>query len=427
MIKNLFFIFPLVCLFFLGCEGETVDPPRASKSIKVTADIEGMKTRLSGSTWEKGDGIGIYMIKSEMPLSNTALAKNVHYRYDENGIFTPKTEAQEIYLPFNGSNVDFIAYYPYREELTDFTFPIDLTVQSDKVTLDLMYADNATVVNMTNPNVNMIFSHKLSKIVLQISPNRNIDLSKLSVILTNVPTKASFNMGNGVLTCYPEIEDIALGISSDGTVAEVILLPGSDLSDSKLWFVVGDNELVYHSSLPANITANPLASSTLYSLNVTLNAEEDEEVRANIEPGFIIPWITPPSEIVTADRTETAPPAIKGSISNPYTVAQAMEAQGKNNVWVKGYIVGAFNKSINKFVSDTTGQVKTNIALADKMNETVISNMIPVNFTATAMKNALNIADNPTNINRHVYIRGDLTTYYSVAGLKNADAYQFLE
>ena len=76
-------------------------------------------------------------------------------------------------------------------------------------------------------------------------------------------------------------------------------------------------------------------------------------------------------------------------------------------------------------MNDTTGQVKTNIALADKMNETVISNMIPVNFTATAMKKALNIADNPTNINRHVYIRGDLTTYYSVAGLKNADAYRF--
>lgn len=427
MTKHLFFILPLICLFFLACEGETIDPARVSKSIKVTADIEGMKTRLSGSTWEKGDGIGIYMIKSGAPLSSTALAKNVHYRYDETGIFTPKNEPQTIYLPFNGSNVDFIAYYPFREELTDFTFPIDLTAQSNQAALDLMYADNVTVANMTNPNVNMIFSHQLSKIVLQISHYQNIDLSELSVILTNVPTKASFNLVNGTLTSSPETEDIALGISSDGTLAEVILLPGSDLSDSKLWFVIGDNEQVYHSSLPANTTASPLASSTLYNLNATLYTEEEEEEKADIEPGAIIPWITPPSETVTADRTETAPPAIKGSISNPYTVAQAMVSQGKNDVWVKGYIVGAFNKSINKFVSDTTGQVKTNIALADKMNETVISNMIPVNFTATAMKNALNIADNPANINRHVYIRGDLTTYYSVAGLKNADAYKFLE
>ncbi|MDD4631435.1 MAG: fimbrillin family protein [Proteiniphilum sp.] len=424
MMKHIFFILPLICLLFLACEGETIDPARASKSIKVTAEIERVKTRLSGSTWEKGDGIGIYMMKSGMPLGSTALAKNVHYRYDETGIFTPRNESQAIYLPFNGSNVDFIAYYPYREELTDFIFSIDLTVQSNQAALDLMYADNVKTKNMTNPNVNMIFSHQLSKIVLQIAHYRNIDLSELSVILTNVPTKASFNLVNSTLACSPETEDIALAINSDGTVAEAILLPGSDLSDSKLWFVVGDNEQVYHSALPPNITANPLTSSTLHNLNVTLYTEEE---RAVIEPGSITPWTTPPSETVTADRTESAPPAIKGSISHPYTVAQAMEAQGKNDVWVKGYIVGAFNSSINKFVTDTTGQVKTNIALADNMNETVISNMIPVNFTLTSIKNALNIVDNPANISRHVYIRGDLATYYSVAGMKNVDAYLFMD
>ena len=227
--KHIFFILPLICLLFLACEGETIDPARASKSIKVTAEIERVKTRLSGSTWEKGDGIGIYMIKSGMPLGSTALAKNVHYRYDETGIFTPRNESQTIYLPFNGSNVDFIAYYPYREELTDFIFSIDLTVQSNQTALDLMYADNVKTKNMTNPNVNMIFSHQLSKIVLQIAHYRNIDLSELSVILTNVPTKASFNLVNSTLACSPETEDIALAINSDGTVAEAILLPGSDL------------------------------------------------------------------------------------------------------------------------------------------------------------------------------------------------------
>lgn len=410
-------------LLFLACEGETIDPKRASKSIRVTADIEGVKTRLSGSTWEKGDGIGIYMIKAGVPLGNTALAKNVHYQYDETGIFTPKNESQAIYLPFNGSNVDFIAYFPYRE-LTDFIVPIDLTVQSHQAALDLMYADNVTAKNMTNPSVNMLFSHRLSKIVLQIAHYRGIDLSELSVILTNVPTKASFNLVNGTLTSFPGTEDIALGISSDGTVAEAILLPGSDLSGSKLWFVIGDNEQVFQSALPATVTTNPLASSTLHNLNATLYTEEE---RAVIEPGSITPWITPPSETVTADRTEVDPPALKGSISHPYTVAQAVEAQGKDDVWVKGYIVGAFNGSISKFVTDTTGQVKTNIALADNMNETVVSNMIPVNFTAAAMKSALNIVDNPTNLNRHVYIRGNLAAYYSVPGLREAKEYRFMD
>lgn len=426
MMKPHFFILPLISLLILACEGETINPDRASKKINVTADIEGVKTRLSGSTWEKGDDIGIYMTKSGVPLSNTALVKNAHYSYEGTGIFTPKNESQEIYLPFNGTNVDFVGYYPYREDLVDFVFPIDLSVQSNQAVLDLMYADNEKNKNMSNPNVKMIFSHKLTKIVIQITHHRNFDLSELSVILTNVPTKSFFNLVNGALTNSPEKENIALAINSKGTTAEAILLPGSNLSDSKLWFVIGDNEQVFNAALPPNITSKPLASSTLYNLSATLYSEEQEE-RANIEPGSITHWITPPTETISVERTETNPPLLIGSFNHPYNVAQAIEAQGKNDVWIKGYIVGAFKNSINKFVNDTTGQVRTNIALADNMNETVITKMIPVNFTTTAMKNALNIVDNPSNIKRYVYIRGDLATYYSVAGVRNVDAYKFME
>lgn len=418
------FILPLIGFILLACEGETIDPVRASKSIRLTAEIEGVKTRLSGSTWEKGDVIGVYMIKSGFPLSQSALVNNANYVYDELGIFQPKNESNAIYLPFNGENVDFIGYYPYRKDITNFIYPIDLTVQSNQAALDFMYSSNVTARNMTNPNVRMTFSHRLSKIVLQIAHYRNMDLSNLSVILTKVPTKATFNLVDGSLTTAAGTEDIALSINSDGTLAEAIVLPGTDLSDSQLWFVIGENEQVYQSPLPEALTMNPLASSTLHNLNTTLYTEEEE---AYIEPESIIPWTTPPSQSVTANRTETSPPAIKGSKSHPYTVSQAMEAQGKTGVWVKGYIVGAFDGSINKLVTDTTGQVRTNVALSDNMNETVVSNMIPVNITLTGLKNALNIADNPSNLNRLVFIKGDLAAYYSVPGLRDTKEYQFMD
>jgi len=63
--KHIFFILPLVCLLLSACEGETIDPIRESKSIRLTANIQGLKTRLSGSTWDKGDAIGVYMKKKE--------------------------------------------------------------------------------------------------------------------------------------------------------------------------------------------------------------------------------------------------------------------------------------------------------------------------------------------------------------------------
>jgi hypothetical protein len=420
-----FIILSLLSLLIIACEGEPIDPNRVGNSIKVTANIEGVKTRLTGSTWDKGDGIGIYMVKSGVPLNKSALVKNAHYEYDESGIFTPKNKSQTIYLPLNGSDVDFIGYYPYREGLTDFNYSIDLTVQSNQAELDFMYADNVRAKNMSNNNVDMIFSHQLSKIVLEITHYRNIDLSDISVILTNVPTKASINLENGVLTSSPETEDIALAVNKEGSVAEAILLPGSDLSQSTLWFVIGEKEQVFKSTLPSNITSKPLASSTLHKMNATLHI--GDEKRAEISSGSIIPWITPPSETINVEQTLTDPPSIKGTISDPYTVAQAIDSQGKNDVWVKGYIVGAFNSSINKFVTDSTGSVRTNIALADDVNETVISKMIPVNFTTSAMKKALNIVDNPTNLTKYVYIRGDFATYYSVAGVRNVDAYKFID
>lgn len=422
--NRLLFILPLMGIILLACEGEIIDPVRASKSIKLTAEIEGIKTRLSGSTWEKNDGIGVYMKKAGESLNSALLEKNIQYFYNDSGYFKPKNEGHTIYFPFNGSNVDFIGYYPYRADISGFIFPVDLSMQSNQAAIDLMYSDNMTTRNMTNPNVNMTFSHRLSKMALRIAHYRNANLGNLSVFITRVPTEASFNLENGKLIPLPETKDIAMRVNSDGTAAEAILLPGTDLSGSELWFVIGNNDQIYKSPLTGILPADTLGLSILHSVDITLFTDEKAAI---LEAGSITPWITPPSVSVIADRTESLPPLIKGSKSDPYTVLQAVEAQGKTDVWVKGYIVGAFDKSINKFVTDTTGQVKTNIALADNMSETDIGKMLPVNLTITSIKNGLNISDNPLNINRFVLIKGDLAAYYSVPALREVSEYQFMD
>jgi len=160
--KHIFFILPLVCLLLSACEGETIDPIRESKSIRLTANIQGLKTRLSGSTWDKGDAIGVYMKKEGESLNSTVIANNINYIYNDSGYFKPKNESQAIYFPFNGSNVDFVGYYPYRENISDFIYPVDLTVQSDQAAIDLMYSNNVTGRNMSTPNVNMLF-HTVSR------------------------------------------------------------------------------------------------------------------------------------------------------------------------------------------------------------------------------------------------------------------------
>ena len=416
------FIVPLFCIVLLSCEGEIIDTLKGSKSVNINAEIEGMRTRLTGTSWEEGDAIGVYMKKEGALLGTSTLAENVRYVYnDSTHNFMPAKPSDSLYFPFNGSNVDFIGYYPHREDITGLSYPVDLTLQSNQAAIDLMYCDNATGKNMSNPNVNLLFSHKLSKLVLQINHYRAINLSVLSVILTQVPTVTTFNLKDGTLSSSSQTMDIALGVNKTGTQAEAILLPGTDLSGSHLWFILGDDQ-TYHIPL-ASVISSPLAQSTRYQYNVTLYTDEEPLITT----GGITEWITGPSEAITVDRTEDSPPAIKGSKTDPYTVSQAILNQGKTGVWVKGYIVGAFNGSISKFVTDSTGQVKTNVALADLATETEVSHMIPVNMTLSSLKNALNIADNPDNIGRSVMIKGDLAAYYSVPGLKETKEYQFMD
>lgn len=425
MMKRIFFILPLICFLLSACEGETIDPTRARKSIRLTAEIEGMRTRLSGSTWEKGDAIGVYMKLVGASLDSSAPEENVKYCYNaETGEFEPKDEKGTIYFPFTGDRVDFIGYYPYRDPVNDFTLPIDLSVQSKQSAIDLMYADNVKDVNEEQTNVRMIFSHKLSKIVMQVQHYRGIELEDLSVIITTVPVTGSFDLRSGNLAVDPATTDVACSVNKDCTLAEAILMPGTDLSGSELWFVTGEGAEAYKVDLDTLFTPGSLSPSTQYTFVATLFTDE---VKVVTDSTGIIPWNSLDSVTITANRTTDSPPVIKGSRSDPYTVAQAINNQDKQDVWAIGYIVGAFNGSINKFVTDTTGQVRTNVALADNRGETDITRMLPVNFTSASLKNALNICDNPININRLVMIRGDLETYYSAPGMKNADDYLFLE
>lgn len=137
------------------------------------------------------------MAKTGQPLNTSVIRQNVKYVTSGALSFLPADEPDEIILPFDGSDVDFLSYYPYREEINNFLYPVDLSNQSVQADIDLLYSDNATGCNAKNPNVRMLFSHQLSKIVLNIVHDKSFDLSDLSVIITNAGTVATFDLVTG--------------------------------------------------------------------------------------------------------------------------------------------------------------------------------------------------------------------------------------
>lgn len=412
-------LIPCLLLALIACEGDVIDPALRGRPIELTAEIEGIRTRVTNSTWEKDDAIGIYMIPSGGSLSASVLRDNVKYSTTGSSSFTPANEKEPIIFPFDGSDVDFIGYHPYRDNIPNHSYPVNVSNQSSQSQIDLLYSNNARRLNDKNPHVAMQFTHQLTKVVLNIEPGQSVNLSELSVIISNANTEATFDLTTGTLSSPTKQGDIPFRMGTGGTSAEAILLPQADLSTLKLWFVIGDEVEVYSFPLSEVLEINAFQPGTKYTYNVTLFAQETTIVAE----GSITPWVEGPTASVTANRTGDTPPVVKGSKKAPFTVAETRASLGQSQVWVEGYIVGSFKgTSINSFVPGVTPDTSaSNLALADTQNETVKERVIPVQLTSgTAVREALNLQDNPANFNKKVKIKGNIAPYLSVMGLKDA-------
>ena len=110
-----------------------------------------------------------------------------------------------------------------------------------------------------------------------------------------------------------------------------------------------------------------------------------------------------------------------------YTVAEALAAfdGAAKPAVVKGYIVGTVNGQVytEDCVFSGTAESKTNLLIADNPDETDYNNCIPVQLPSGAVRNALNLVDNPGNYKKMVTLTGSLEKYFGVAGLKSVTAY----
>ena len=122
-----------------------------------------------------------------------------------------------------------------------------------------------------------------------------------------------------------------------------------------------------------------------------------------------------------------------GTFASPYDVPSARANQGTAGntdiKWVRGYIVGAYETggATNVAVFSATTTEANNVLIAATPDETNISNCIPVQLPAGAIRTAINLNANPSNYKREVILRGTLEVYFSIAGLKNVNGYWWID
>lgn len=145
-------------------------------------------------------------------------------------------------------------------------------------------------------------------------------------------------------------------------------------------------------------------------------------------------------EEVSDDEPTTPLPGIgsndnarNGSRKAPYTVAHA-QAIGDDylkvyDAWVEGYIVGWINGSSYpsgaRFGVEGAGY--TNLLLADSVFENAPEHCIPIELPYNSViRQELNLADNPSNLRRHIKLKGDIMPYFATTGLKSISDYEWM-
>lgn len=162
-----------------------------------------------------------------------------------NDVFTPTT-GNEIYYPMDNSiKVDFIAYYPYKENVS-FDAALSVTIATDQTTTDaqagcdLMWAkadkngngytkdaDAATPVAFT-------FGHCLAKLTMNCTVDASVGatLDNATVTISGMNTQSTFDLKTATLGA-PENEQaiiprkLATPNTNFDATYDAIILPGS--------------------------------------------------------------------------------------------------------------------------------------------------------------------------------------------------------
>lgn len=239
--KILFLIMSTLVFALYSCsnDDDTINE-RNQKYVEFTGSIETnlrLATRAQATSWDTGDAIGVYM-KDASGFVGTA--ENIRHTTPGNGAFTAATAGIEF--PADGSNVDFIAYYPHQTTITSYIYPINIANQAPLSAIDLLYSNETTSVNKTTPTVGLNFKHQLSQLILSVSAGDGItSLTGLTASIKDLTTNGSFNISTGAITIgstKSTISGVTNVTSATTATVNAILVPGQNLNTGKVTFAI---------------------------------------------------------------------------------------------------------------------------------------------------------------------------------------------
>ena len=190
----------------------------------------GINTKAINSSWEAQDKIGVFMYQDGQQLQESAIingVSNYPFTTTGNGIFNTQ-DGKEVFFPKDVEKVNFIAYYPYSNEINNLERAIDVSEQSNPAKINLMYSNNLKS-NSANASRELLFKHMLSRVQFDIKAKPNVSLADLSIEVNNVPVKAVLNLEDGSLKIdNTSIQASVVAYKESDTKYSAFLLPTNE-------------------------------------------------------------------------------------------------------------------------------------------------------------------------------------------------------
>lgn len=292
-------------LLTAGCSGEENEPGgNTSNAAIITASVgkadNVASTRASETAWDAGDCIGI----STSSTSTKGKTNYINIRYQTNGsVFSPVPGAagEDNTIYFQGTSpMEFTAYYPCQGANGTkpgnngvITRTLTAADQSTANLPDIDYLWAQKTAQSSNPKVDFLFSHRMSRLVLNFKAGAGVSLPPdgLAYTLTGLVQEGAFDTSTGEAKATGSTPADLTGLpttttttTATGQATGTIILWPQAANSVRLQLTLNGITFGAVLTFPSGTAAGEaLAPSTSYTFNVTVERTGLEIGNADID------------------------------------------------------------------------------------------------------------------------------------------------
>lgn len=217
-------LLPIAAMLATGCSKDKNGLKEADNGVRFTSNIPAITATpraTDDGKWESGDKIGVFMMPAGQGITKALPKTNAMYSAQAAGTNTSEFTATGndlLSYPSSG-NVDFIAYHPYKTDLTGTTIDIDVKASP----IDYLYTKQPTAnVAKTAQKVTLNFNYVLPIVRFEFTDDAGnvvnaADITNL--VVKELRYKGTLDLANGALSVANEQSNLSV------TANKLLLVP----------------------------------------------------------------------------------------------------------------------------------------------------------------------------------------------------------